>query len=166
MCNFAKLQFLNDKIVLGSKVWFRKVYQGANWFGVSLTVSWFFCQLSCWLEHFQAMKSFKLRPEVLAEFNIHGTKFFEVPIFHKNMKDFTKKPEYVPTWLVCFCWVKPQCFSKNWQNWTKNYILNVFDNRPFNLHLDFWKSRSASNLRKISGPANLDFFLGLHLEKS
>ena len=27
------------------------------------------------------------------------------------------------------------------------------------------KSRSASNLRKISGPANLDFFLGLHLEK-
>ena len=37
--------------------------------------------------------------------------------------------------------------------------------RPFNLHLDFWKSRSVSNLRKISGPANLDFFLGLHLEK-
>ena len=28
------------------------------------------------------------------------------------------------------------------------------------------KSRSASNLRKFSGPANLDFFLGLHLEKS
>ena len=27
------------------------------------------------------------------------------------------------------------------------------------------KSRSYSNLRKISGPANLDFFLGLHLEK-
>ena len=27
------------------------------------------------------------------------------------------------------------------------------------------KSRSASSLRKISGPANLDFFLGLHLEK-
>ena len=27
------------------------------------------------------------------------------------------------------------------------------------------KSRSASNLRKISGPANLDFFQGLHLEK-
>ena len=27
------------------------------------------------------------------------------------------------------------------------------------------KLRSASNLRKISGPANLDFFLGLHLEK-
>ena len=27
------------------------------------------------------------------------------------------------------------------------------------------KSRSASNLRKISNPANLDFFLGLHLEK-
>ena len=27
------------------------------------------------------------------------------------------------------------------------------------------KSRSTSNLRKISGPANLDFFLGLHLEK-
>jgi hypothetical protein len=27
------------------------------------------------------------------------------------------------------------------------------------------KSRSPSNLRKISGPANLDFFLGLHLEK-
>ena len=27
------------------------------------------------------------------------------------------------------------------------------------------KSRSASNLRKISGPANLDFFVGLHLEK-
>ena len=27
------------------------------------------------------------------------------------------------------------------------------------------KSRSASNLRKISGPTNLDFFLGLHLEK-
>ena len=37
--------------------------------------------------------------------------------------------------------------------------------RPFNLHLDFWKSRSASNLRKTSGPANLEFFLGLHLEK-
>ena len=28
------------------------------------------------------------------------------------------------------------------------------------------KSRSASNLRKISGPANLDFFLGLHIEKN
>ena len=27
------------------------------------------------------------------------------------------------------------------------------------------KSRSASNFRNISGPANLDFFLGLHLEK-
>ena len=27
------------------------------------------------------------------------------------------------------------------------------------------KLRSASNLRKISGPANLDFFLGLFLEK-
>ena len=27
------------------------------------------------------------------------------------------------------------------------------------------KSRSASNLRKISGSANLDIFLGLHLEK-
>ena len=27
------------------------------------------------------------------------------------------------------------------------------------------KSRSASNLRKISGPANLDLLLGLHLEK-
>ena len=27
------------------------------------------------------------------------------------------------------------------------------------------KSRSVSNLRKISGPANLDFVLGLHLEK-
>ena len=27
------------------------------------------------------------------------------------------------------------------------------------------KSRSASNLRKISDPANLDYFLGLHLEK-
>ena len=27
------------------------------------------------------------------------------------------------------------------------------------------KSKSASNLRQISGPANLDFFLGLHLEK-
>ena len=26
------------------------------------------------------------------------------------------------------------------------------------------KSRSASNLRKISGPANLHFFLGLHLK--
>ena len=37
--------------------------------------------------------------------------------------------------------------------------------RPFNLHLDFWKSRSASNLRKISSPANLDFLIGLHLEK-
>ena len=27
------------------------------------------------------------------------------------------------------------------------------------------KLRSDSNLRKISGPANLDYFLGLHLEK-
>ena len=27
------------------------------------------------------------------------------------------------------------------------------------------KSRSVSNLRKISVPANLDFFLGLHLKK-
>ena len=27
------------------------------------------------------------------------------------------------------------------------------------------KSRSVSNLRKTSGPANIDFFLGLHLEK-
>ena len=27
------------------------------------------------------------------------------------------------------------------------------------------KPRSASNLRKISGPANLNFFLGLHLGK-
>ena len=27
------------------------------------------------------------------------------------------------------------------------------------------KSRLASNLRKISGPENLDFFLGLHLQK-
>ena len=35
---------------------------------------------------------------------------------------------------------------------------------PFNLHLDFWKSRSVSNCRKILGPANLDFFLGLHLK--
>ena len=29
----------------------------------------------------------------------------------------------------------------------------------------FKKSRSVSKLRKISGPANLDFFQGLHLEK-
>ena len=28
-----------------------------------------------------------------------------------------------------------------------------------------WKSRSVSNRRTILGPANLDFFLGLHLEK-
>ena len=28
------------------------------------------------------------------------------------------------------------------------------------------KLRSVSNSRKISGPANLDFFLGLHLEKT
>ena len=28
------------------------------------------------------------------------------------------------------------------------------------------KSRYVSNLRKISGPANLNFFIGLHLEKS
>ena len=27
------------------------------------------------------------------------------------------------------------------------------------------KSRSVSNLRKMSGPGNLDFFLGLHQEK-
>ena len=27
------------------------------------------------------------------------------------------------------------------------------------------KSRSVSNLGKISAPANLDFFLGFHLEK-
>ena len=27
------------------------------------------------------------------------------------------------------------------------------------------KSRSASNLRKISGPANLNFFLGFHRKK-
>ena len=36
-------------------------------------------------------------------------------------------------------------------------------NRPFNLNLDLWKSRSwkikaCSNLRKISGPGNLNFF--------
>ena len=34
--------------------------------------------------------------------------------------------------------------------------------QPFNLHIDFLKSRSASNLRKISGPATWIFFLGLH----
>ena len=32
-------------------------------------------------------------------------------------------------------------------------------------NLGLEKSRSVSNLRKISGPGNLDFFLGLHLEK-
>ena len=42
--------------------------------------------------------------------------------------------------------------------------------RPFNLHLDFWKSRSweikvCFKPRKIASPGNLDFFLGLHLEK-
>ena len=34
--------------------------------------------------------------------------------------------------------------------------------RPFNLHLDFWKSKSVSNLRKISGPANLNKMLDLY----
>ena len=34
--------------------------------------------------------------------------------------------------------------------------------RPFNLHLDFWKSRYLSNLRKISGHAHLIFF-SVHL---
>ena len=34
--------------------------------------------------------------------------------------------------------------------------------QPFNLHLDFWKSRSVSNIRKISGPAYLIFF-SVHL---
>ena len=41
---------------------------------------------------------------------------------------------------------------------------------PFNFTLisknqGFEKSRSVSNIRKISGPANLHFFSGLHLEK-
>ena len=39
----------------------------------------------------------------------------------------------------------------------------MFLRKPFNLHLDpenqgLEKSRSTSNLRKSSGPANLDFF--------
>ena len=38
--------------------------------------------------------------------------------------------------------------------------------RPFNLYLDFWKSRSALNLRKISVPANLDFFSRSPLKKN
>ena len=43
-------------------------------------------------------------------------------------------------------------------------------NRPFNLHFDSEnqgqeQARSASNLRKISGIANLNFFLGFHQEK-
>ena len=41
--------------------------------------------------------------------------------------------------------------------------------RPFNLHLfsedqGLEKSRSASNLRKMSGPAHLDFFSVCHLD--
>ena len=36
----------------------------------------------------------------------------------------------------------------------------IYQNRPFSLHLDFWKS----NLRKISGPANLDCFSVCHLD--
>ena len=36
--------------------------------------------------------------------------------------------------------------------------------QPFILHLDFWKSRSVSNLRKISGPAHLSFFFSLSHE--
>ena len=62
-----------------------------------------------------------------------------------------------------FPWKKvnslPQTFAYCF--WEKPWV----DNRPFNLHLDFWKSRSASHLRKNSGPANLDFFECLHLEK-
>ena len=49
--------------------------------------------------------------------------------------------------------------------WTTNrdsLLLATLQYRPFNLHLYFWKkSRSVSNLRKISGPAHLDFFFSL-----
>jgi hypothetical protein len=52
------------------------------------------------------------------------------------------------------------CYDPLW-----NWVIFWTKKRPFYLNLHFWKSRSwkrpASNLRKISGPANLIFFLGL-----
>ena len=41
--------------------------------------------------------------------------------------------------------------------WFKNPFKRPSVLRPFNLDPDFWKSRSISNPRKISGSANLDF---------
>ena len=47
-------------------------------------------------------------------------------------------------------------------------IWEISDNRPFNLHPDFWwfeKSGSVSNARNFSGSPNTYFLLGLHPEK-
>ena len=56
-------------------------------------------------------------------------------------------------------WIKSSWFSEV-HLIQINFICNL---RPFNLYLDFWKSRSWeikvwSNRRKISVPAHLDFF--------
>ena len=60
------------------------------------------------------------------------------------------------------------CRIKSFPNGHSSFYLNevISDSAigPFNLHLDFWNSRSASNLRKFLGPPNQNFFQGLHLE--
>ena len=98
----------------------------------------------------------------------------------------------VHSWLKqCFAWffLEYLFFCEQNLKWTKKsdkkafslqncleaaqYSFVIFIKQPFDLLIftlisenqGLEKSRSASNFRKVSGPANLDFFLGLHLEK-
>ena len=64
-------------------------------------------------------------------------------------------------------------WAMNWENVISNPDFTVIwlqvrctYSRSFNLHPDFWKSRSIWNRRKISSSANHDFFQVWHLETS
>jgi hypothetical protein len=71
-----------------------------------------------------------------------------------------------PSWLIRRC-LETSCDHKSHTNHIQAPLLcerkkvnikTCSRSRPFNLHLDFWKSMFVSNLRKISGHAHLDFF--------
>ena len=76
--------------------------------------------------------------------------------FHLQLSLFLLTPFDLQTILFCQC----QSF---WRFLHQSFSLLICTLISENQGLE--KSRSVSNLRKNSGPANLDFFLGLHLEK-
>ena len=112
-------------------------------------------------------------------FETLGTWFILVSKLHNSNQDTTSEnPKTHPSLLLCqikkLSQKQRQRPEKNFQDEDENAQPTTHWLLPANGLLictlisenqGLEKSRSASNLRKISGPADLDLFLGLHLEK-